>query len=560
VLAARGITDANDLHYTLSNMLPVSSLTYAFDMAERLAQAVVNGERIMIVADYDTDGATACAIMVRALRGFGGVVDWDVPNREKDGYGLTRGIVERVARKNPDIIITVDNGIASVDGVDAANERGIEVLVTDHHLPGDELPKASCIVDPSQPGCTFQSKALAGCGVAFYVMAALQKTLMDMDYFKTRPMFNVKSLVDLVALGTIADVVKLDTNNRILVNAGLEKIRSGNGFHGINEILKVAQREPTQVTAWDLGYMVGPRLNAAGRMDDMSMGINCLLENDPVAAAERAAKLQAINQERKETEAAIKDKAFDMLDLDHLDYSDKYSVVLYDKSWHKGVIGIVASRVKDRTNRPTLIFAPGKPGEMNASGRSIPNLHLRDCLDLVSKRHDDIIVRFGGHSMAAGVTIHDDKLEAFTNAFEAAARSLMTPDMLEEVIETDGPLVPNEITIEVAEYFRNQIWGQGFQPPTFQGIFKIESQQVVSEKHLKLLVSQNGKSWPAIMFFQTEMMPDTIQASYTLDVNEYRGNKSIQLMIQKWFSINPPEIKEKMSSTEFYKTEEGFCF
>jgi single-stranded-DNA-specific exonuclease len=535
IYAARGIHSTNQLGYELAGLLPFTELKNAQGMARRLADAIAAGKRLLIVADYDSDGATACAVAVRALREFGADVDYIVPNRFEYGYGLTPEIVQLAAQRRPDILITVDNGIASVDGVAAAGELGIETLVTDHHLPGDDLPQAACIVNPNQAGCAFPSKHLAGVGVIFYVMLALRAELRNRGAFagKTEP--NLAKLLDLVALGTVADVVKLDDNNRILVRQGLKRIRAGHACAGIRALLRIARREPDKATAYDLGFIVGPRLNAAGRLDDMALGIECLLCDDETQALAIAEQLDALNRERREIETGMQSSALSA--LENVEFHDSYTLSLYDESWHPGIIGILASRLKDKFHRPVIAFAPGFDGELKGSGRSIRGLHLRDALDLVTKRHPHLVQRFGGHAAACGLTIAAAHFDEFARAFESVAQSLLSPADLEQIAETDGALAPHENTLELAQLLREQIWGQGFPQPSFSSEFQVENQRVVGEKHLKLKLGQQGQNFDAILFSHNAPLPAAIHAVYRLDVNEYKGAQSLQLIIEHWESV-----------------------
>jgi single-stranded-DNA-specific exonuclease len=526
IFAARGITDNKQLDTTFAELLPFDALANAREMAVLLADAIAAKKKLMVIADYDADGATACAVAVRGLRAFGAQIDFIVPNRFEYGYGLTPEIVQLAAKQSPNILITVDNGIASVEGVAEANRLGMQVLVTDHHLPGDTLPDAACIVNPNQPGCSFSSKNLAGVGVMFYV---------------------------LLALGTVADVVKLDQNNRILVQQGLQRIRAGRACAGINALLQVAKKDPARVSSQDLGFTVGPRLNAAGRLDDMSMGIDCLLTDDAATALQIAAKLDALNRERRSIETGMQDSA--LAALESIDPSDNYSLTLFDDTWHQGVIGILASRLKDKFHRPTIAFARandtpargtpvGAPllrsdpsaGEIKGSGRSISGLHLRDALDLVSKRYPSLIRKFGGHAAAAGLSIAEADFENFVSAFEQVCSEQLSANDLAQRIETDGALEPADMNLDVARLLDEQVWGQGFPAPQFSDTFIVQNQRVVGEKHLKLRLGAKGKSIDAILFGHNEMLPEQIHAVYSLSVNDYNGSASLQLIIRHWVS------------------------
>ena len=411
VLAARGIAQMTQLDVSLAQLIPPEQLTNASQMAVLLADAIAQKQSLLVVGDYDCDGATATAVAIRGLRSMGAQVDYLVPNRFEYGYGLTPEIVELAAERKPDIIMTVDNGIASVDGVARANRLGIKVLVTDHHLPGDLTPEAACMVNPNQHGCDFPSKNLAGVGVIFYVMLALRAELRNRGVFSDKPEPNLTELLDIVALGTVADLVKLDDNNRILVEQGLRRIRAGKGCVAIRALLKIAGREASKVNAQDLGFSVGPRLNAAGRLDDMALGIACLISDDETEATVMAQRLHTMNLERRAIEADMQEAA--NISLDEVDVSGQFSLSIFEPDWHQGVIGILASRVKEQYHRPVIAFAKGSDGCLKGSGRSIKGLHLRDALDLVSKRHPDLILKFGGHAMAAGLTIPHDGFDAF---------------------------------------------------------------------------------------------------------------------------------------------------
>lgn len=532
ILASRGITRPTQMEGALAGLLPYHDLRGAETMAVLLADAIAARKKLLIIADYDADGATACAVGLRALRGFGAQVDYLVPNRFEYGYGLTPEIVRLAAQQHPDVLITVDNGIASIDGVEEAHRLGMEVLVTDHHLPGDALPNAECIVNPNQPGCSFPSKNLAGVGVIFYVMLALRAELRQRGAFQNKDEPNLAKLLDLVALGTVADVVKLDDNNRTLVKQGLKRLRAGKACAGIRALLQVAGREPQRAGTFELAFLLGPRLNAAGRLDDMSLGIECLTTDDPDQALEMARRLDGLNRERREIEAEMQQSALDT--LEGFEAGDSYSLALYQPEWHQGVIGILAGRLKDKFHRPVIAFAAGGEGKLKGSGRSIPGLHLRDALDLLSKRQPDLIQRFGGHAMAAGLTIAEADYPTFAAAFEATVRHLLTPADLEKIIETDGELTAAEIEWDLARHVGEGIWGQGFPEPLFHGDFAVVEQRTVGERHLKLRLKREGKVFDAIFFFHADPLPETIRAVYGLGVNEYNGNVTLQLTLRHW--------------------------
>ncbi|UXY14529.1 single-stranded-DNA-specific exonuclease RecJ [Chitiniphilus purpureus] len=528
--AARGIAHPTELEHELARLLPFTALKGAGDAAVRLADAIARRERILVVADYDADGATACATAVKGLGLLGAVVDFVVPNRFEYGYGLTPEIVALAAQQSPDLIVTVDNGIASVAGVAAAQARGIEVLVTDHHLPGDVLPDC-LIVNPNQPGCTFPSKHLAGVGVMFYVLMALRAELRARGAFASAPEPNLAQLLDYVALGTVADVVRLDTNNRILVEQGLKRMRAGRASPGVLALFAAAARNPAKASCFDLGFTLGPRLNAAGRLDDMSLGIACLLAGDEAAAMPLARELDQMNRARREIESGMREEAEGV--LANMAIEAQHSISLFRPDWHQGVIGIVASRVKDRFHRPTLVFAQASETEIKGSGRSIPGLHLRDALDLVSKRHPDLILKFGGHAMAAGLSLRAPDFARFAAAFEAVCRELMPPEALTRVIETDGVPEADDYAMDVAERLERQVWGQGFPAPRFHDEFRVLEQRVVGERHLKLrLRNRHGLIVEAMRFSYADPLPASVSAVFTLSVNEFRGERMLQLMIE----------------------------
>ena len=538
--AARGIQTRSELDYDLKSLLPPAQLTHATEAAVLLADAIEAQARILIIADYDCDGATACAVGIRGLRAIAGDsgarIDYLVPNRFTYGYGLTPGIVDLAAKMAPDLIVTVDNGIASVEGVARANELGIATLVTDHHLPGDELPAAECIVNPNQPGCAFPSKHLAGVGVMFYVMLALRAELRERGWFgDERKEPNLGTLLDLVALGTVADVVKLDRNNRILVSQGLKRMREGKLTPGLRAIFRAAGRDPAKATALDLGFIVGPRLNAAGRLADMSIGIEALITEDEGHALSIAQQLDALNRERKNIEADMQDQA--LLHLETLVSEDSggngAAVALFDPDWHQGVIGILASRIKDKLHRPVFAFAPGENGEIKGSGRSIPGLHLRDALDLVAKRNPGLLLRFGGHAMAAGATLMEVDFSRFRELFAQIADELLDPDDLTRTLETDGPLEAAYLSINKVKLLESEVWGQGFPPPLFEDEFVVESQRILKDKHLKLRLRKDNLRLDAIQFnFAAAPSGTKVRAAYRLAINDFNGVQTPQLMIE----------------------------
>ena len=535
ILAARDISDSSQLDNSLSGLLPFDHLKNAGEMASLLADAISAQKKIMVIADYDADGATACAVAVRGLTTFGAKVDFIVPNRFEYGYGLTPEIVQLAASAKPDILLTVDNGIASIEGVAAANLLGMQVFVTDHHLPGDTLPEASCIVNPNQPDCNFPSKNLAGVGVMFYVLIALRAELRSRGLISVEVERKLPELLDLVALGTVADVVKLDHNNRILVQQGLLRIRAGRACAGIKALLEAARKNSRKVTSQDLGFAIGPRLNAAGRLDDMSMGINCLLTDDAGVASKIALQLDSFNRERRNIETDMQEEALAL--LEHIDPKDNFSLTLFDERWHQGVIGILASRLKEKYHRPTIAFAKASDGEIKGSGRSIQGLHIRDALDLVSKRHPSLIIKFGGHAAAAGLSIAETDFNDFVAAFEKVSSELLSTNDLAHRIETDGGLDQDEFNLEVARTIDDQVWGQGFSAPLFHDDFIVQNQRVVGEKHLKLHLSKEGKPVEAILFGHNEMLPERIHAVYSLSINDYNDRESLQLIVRHWREV-----------------------
>jgi single-stranded-DNA-specific exonuclease len=540
IYASRGVEALQQMTTELGGLIAPDRMHNVERMAALLADAIAAQRRLLIIADYDSDGATACAVGVRALRALGANVDYLVPNRFEYGYGLTPEIVQLAATlKKPDILITVDNGIASVDGVATANQLGMRVLITDHHLPGEHLPDAWCIVNPNQPACGFPSKHLAGVGVMFYVMLALRAELRGRGVFRHGAALgdgpNLAALLDLVALGTVADVVKLDDNNRILVQQGLQRIRAGKTWPGISALLRVAGRDLRRTATYDLGYVLGPRLNAAGRLDDMSVGIECLISDDAGTAERLAHQLDALNRERRTIEAGMHDNALAL--LDKIAPQDSYSLCLYDPEWHQGVIGILASRIKERWHRPVIAFARGGNGELKGSGRSIGALHLRDALDLVAKREPGLLARFGGHAAAAGLTLCEAGLDRFRAAFEAATRSLLTPADLHRIIETDGGLTNDALSLATARLIGEQVWGQGFPQPVFDDEFEVAQQCVVGERHLKLRLARQAATYDAILFSHATPLPQRIRAVYRMDVNEYKGTQTLQLIVEHWQDV-----------------------
>ncbi len=544
IYTARGITNITELEYSLSQLLPYDTLTGIEQTISILIDALSEQQRILIVADFDADGATSCAMMMRALTMMGAEnVDYLVPNRFSYGYGLTPEIVVLALERNPDLIITVDNGISSVEGVAAAKQAGVKVVVTDHHLPGKILPDADAIVNPNQKGDEFPAKSTAGVGVAFYVMLALRAELRQQQWFEQHSIAepNLGNLLDIVALGTVADVVPLEHNNRIFVAQGLARVRKGQCCKGIEALLHVAGRNQAECVASDFGFTVGPRLNAAGRLEDMSVGIECLLTDDPSRALELAQQLDSLNKQRREIETDMRQQAFAALDKLELGDDQPVGVCLYDASWHQGVIGILASRVKEQLHRPVIAFAPGEEeGTIKGSARSIPGLHIRDVLDAVAATHPSLISKFGGHAMAAGLSLPVENLSTFSQAFDEQVRSLLSDEDLQGVIVSDGELASQELNLEFAEKLRQAgPWGQGFPEPIFDGEFEIVSKKVLGDKHLKLMLRLPSSSGciDAIAFNVTDedwaAGTNQVRLAYRLDVNEFNGRKSAQLMVEQ---------------------------
>lgn len=543
IYASRQVLSVDHLDRSLEQLHDYRSLLGIDQATAILADAVMQQQNILIVGDFDADGATSTTVAVKALRMFGArSVNYLVPNRFAYGYGLTPELVQAADAFKPDLIVTVDNGIANHAGVQAAKDAGIKVVITDHHLPSETLPVADAIVNPNQHHDTFPSKNLAGVGVIFYVMLALRRVLTDRDWFKQKNITvpNMSHLLDIVALGTVADLVALDHNNRILVHQGLRRIRGGLCVPGIVGLLEVAGRDFSRVTASDLGFAVAARLNAAGRLDDMSLGIECLLAEDPVTAREMARKLDQMNQERRGIEQDMQAQAVQALNElnENLRGALPRGLVLFDPSWHQGVIGILASRIKDRYHRPVIVFAPGMEDDIKGSARSIHGLHVRDALALLDSRHPGLIKKFGGHAMAAGLTIARDKLDLFSQLFDEIVTQQITEDQLRHCLVSDGELSEAEMTLEVAAMLRDAgPWGQAFPEPLFDGVFRIVEQRLVGDKHLKLRLMKDNILIDAIAFFvDTAVWPnhrcEFIRAAYRLDINEYKGRSTIQLIIE----------------------------
>ena len=563
IYANRGVTKLKQIDYSLKDLLDYSLLKDIDLAAEIVSETILQQKRILVVGDFDADGATSCALMMRTFKAFGlDNVDYLVPNRFDFGYGLSPQIVDVAAGltaetqsqsqldPKPDLIVTVDNGISSIDGVNRANELGIRVVITDHHLAGDTLPQAAAIVNPNQPGCQFPAKTIAGVGVAFYLMLAVRANLRKKGWFNDRSSDkafiaepNMANYLDLVALGTVADVVPLDDNNRILVEYGLQRIRANKACAGINALLTIAGKSIEGCSSQDFGFIIGPRLNAAGRLDDMSIGIECLLTDDYEQAFNYAVTLNKMNQQRRQIEGEMLEQATTLLEtqLRRLDNSDSVpkALALYDEQWHQGVVGLLASRIKEKYHRPVFAFADAGNGEIKGSGRSIPGLHMRDVLDLISKQHKNLIDKFGGHAMAAGLTMKQDKFTLFQQAFNEQVSAILRPEDLDNISETDGSVDAEYMTIETSELFKYASpWGQLFPEPVFDDVFKVINWRIVGEKHLKLdlVKEESGEYYAAIAFNKTDAdLPagkDSIRCVYRLDVNEFRGKRSLQLIVQ----------------------------
>ncbi|VAX07368.1 Single-stranded-DNA-specific exonuclease RecJ [hydrothermal vent metagenome] len=542
VFAARGIKTEADLSLGLDRLLPVTQLTGANEAAALLHQMLERQRRILVVGDFDTDGATSCALAVRALKMMGAQdVRYLVPNRFEFGYGLTPAIVAEALKQAPDLLVTVDNGISSVEGVAAANAAGVPVLVTDHHIAGDQLPDAAVLVNPQLPEDTFPSKHLAGVGVIFYVMLALRRYLREAGWFESQGMKvpNLASLLDLVALGTVADVVRLDHNNRIMVHQGLQRIRAGKGCAGINAIIEVAKRSQSGLVTADLGFAIAPRLNAAGRLDDMSLGIECLLADDMQTARAIAQQLDELNHTRRQIEGEMVGQAMDGLsDLLAQEDSDlAVGLCIFRQEWHQGVIGILASRIREHFHRPVIAFAPAQEGVLKGSARSVPGLNIRDVLADMDARNPGLMERFGGHAMAAGLTLQEQHFELFSQAFDQEVQRHLGCEDLFDVFHSDGVLAVDELNLGLAELIREvSPWGQGFPEPKFDGVFCIRSKRIVGGRHLKLTVSPEGAdlSLDAIAFNQTDDLADgdRVSIGYRLDVNQYRSRRSVQMVVE----------------------------
>lgn len=541
LFAARGVRSADEIDDGFAGLAPPAQLMGTQAAARFLADAITAGRRICVVADYDCDGATACAVALRGLRLLGaspGTLSHVVPDRAVHGYGLTPAIVDLALQHAPQVLVTVDNGIASLAGVAHARARGLDVVVTDHHLPAKDehgtvqLPEATVIVNPNQPDCGFPSKNLAGVGVMFYVLLALRTELRERGVFTADNQPRLDALLDLVALGTVADVVKLDGNNRRLVAQGLKRIRAGRMQPGVAALFKAAGRDATRATGFDFGFALGPRINAAGRLSDMSLGIECLLTDDPARATELAQLLDGINRERRELEGGMREQAEAMLAGLMPEGEAPAALALYGPEFHEGVVGIVASRLKDRVHRPTFVFALGQDGLLKGSGRSIPGFHLRDALDLVSKRHPGVLKKFGGHAMAAGCTVSPDDFETFVQGFQRVAGEWLDAATLSRTLMTDGPLPAEYFNLDTVRSLDAQVWGQAFEAPLFTDEVEIVSQRLVGEKHLKLAVRLAGTVRDAIWFGHSEPLPPRVVLAYQLRVDEYNGQQRLQMVVE----------------------------
>ena len=536
--AARGVTGTEELDDALAKLLPPSTMLGLPEAAKLLADAIAQNKRICVVADYDCDGATACAVALRGLKLLGArQVAYIVPDRIVDGYGLTAPIAQRVKESGADVLVTVDNGIASMEGVKHARALGLQVLVTDHHLPAAELPAADVIVNPNQPGCGFASKSIAGVGVMFYVLMALRSELRARGLFDAATQPKLDALLPLVALGTIADVVRLDANNRRLVAQGLKRVRALAMPCGIASLFVASGRSAPAATTFDFGFALGPRINAAGRLSDMTLGIECLLTDEPARADELAKMLDGINRERRVIEGDMRDQAMQIAESLFEEGNDPPpAICVFDPDFHEGVVGIVASRIKDKLHRPTFVFAasaaPGKEHELKGSGRSIPGFHLRDALDLVAKRHPGVLLRFGGHAMAAGCTIHEDGLDAFEQGLIHVAQEWLDAATLTRRMETDGPLAPEYRRVDLVDTLHKEVWGQGFAAPTFSEEVEVLSQRLVGEKHLSLKLKHQGQPVDGIWFGHTEALPAKVTLAFRLDADEWNGVRRVRFLVE----------------------------
>ena len=542
LFAGRGVRTLDELDDGLARLLPPAELLGVQAAACLLADVIAQQQRVCVVADYDCDGATACAVAIRGLALLGaapGTLHYVVPDRAVHGYGLTPAIVDLALQQRPDVLLTVDNGIASIEGVAHARARGLSVLVTDHHLPAlidDEivLPDANVIVNPNQPGCGFASKSLAGVGVMFYVLLALRSVLRERGVFTPATQPRLDALLDLVALGTVADVVKLDANNRRLVAQGLKRIRAGQMHAGVAALFSAAGRDARRASAFDFGFALGPRINAAGRLSDMTLGIECLLTDDATRAADLAKQLDAINRERRDVEAGMREQAEAWLEGLMAQQADiaPPALAIFDAGFHEGVVGIVASRLKDRVHRPTFVFARGQDGLLKGSGRSIPGFHLRDALDLLAKRHPEVLKRFGGHAMAAGCTLDEAQFATFDRAFQQVATEWLDAATLSRTLLSDGALGVEHFNAQTVHALDAQVWGQAFEAPVFVDEVEVVSQRLVGAKHLKLSVRLGGAVRDAIWFGHSEPLGAKVRLAYRLSVDEYNGRERVQMVVE----------------------------
>ena len=530
ILSARAIDSSNDIDYKLEKLIPYCELSFAESAANFILDMILAKKNILIIGDYDADGATASACAIKGLEKFGANVDFLVPNRFEDGYGLSVSIVEKALEKKPDLIITVDNGIASIEGVEKAKAHGVDVVITDHHLPGDALPNANFIINPNQKACNFPSKNLCGVGVIFYLLIAIKSQAKKRKLFNKNEEPRLSDLLDIVCLGTIADLVKLDFNNRLLVQFGMHIIRSGEGNFGIRAISQLSNRRLQNLKTSDLSFVIAPKLNAAGRLDDMSLGIKCLLAKTFDEALHHARRLLSLNTERRQIENEMKDSALSKDILGSLE--NKKAIALYDASWHQGIIGILASRIKEKFYRPTIIFAKDEEGRLKGSGRSISNFHLRDAIDLVSKKNPNLIMSFGGHAMAAGLTILENDFSLFETEFESVASDLLNANDLSIEFEIDHSIL-DDINIDGINLINSEIWGQGFPAPIFKDSFQVLDQKIIGGKHVKCTLKYKEKKFSAIYFNHEQSLADKIETIYEIDINRYSGKEEIQLILRQ---------------------------
>ena len=530
ILSARAIDSSNDIDYKLEKLIPYCELSFAESAANFILDMILAKKNILIIGDYDADGATATACAIKGLEKFGANVDFLVPNRFEDGYGLSVSIVEKALEKKPDLIITVDNGIASIEGVEKAKAHGVDVVITDHHLPGDALPNANFIINPNQKACNFPSKNLCGVGVIFYLLIAIKSQAKKRKLSNKNEEPRLSDLLDIVCLGTIADLVKLDFNNRLLVQFGMHIIRSGEGNFGIRAISQLSNRRLQNLKTSDLSFVIAPKLNAAGRLDDMSLGIKCLLAKTFDEALHHARRLVSLNTERRQIENEMKDSALSKDILGSLE--NKKAIALYDASWHQGIIGILASRIKEKFYRPTIIFAKDEEGRLKGSGRSISNFHLRDAIDLVSKKNPNLIMSFGGHAMAAGLTILENDFSLFETEFESVASDLLNANDLSIEFEIDHSIL-DDINIDGINLINGEIWGQGFPAPIFKDSFQVLDQKIIGGKHVKCTLKYKEKKFSAIYFNHEQSLADKIETIYEIDINRYSGKEEIQLILRQ---------------------------